>query len=208
MSMLGITLLDEQLGGGRLNAHGKIQDNLRSKVKKMIAQKGKAEEQKDGMDMAIAIIDKEKKELQFAGAHNPLYLIRDSSQLTVSEAELEASMVSNGSHLFELKGDKQPIGVHWEEKKFTNHRVRLVENDTLYLFSDGFVDQFGGEQCKKYKSKRFKELLLSFQKESMDKQKQLLEDALENWRGDMDQIDDVCIIGLRMSTPGKIQLPS
>ena len=208
MSMLGITLLDEQLGRGRLNAPGQILDNLRSKVKKMLAQKGNAEEQKDGMDMAIAIIDKEKKELQFAGAHNPLYLIRDSSQLKVSGVELEASMVSNGSHLFELKGDKQPIGVHWEEKKFTNHRVRLVENDTLYLFTDGFVDQFGGEKYKKYKSNRFKELLLSFQKESMDKQKQLLEDALEGWRGDMDQIDDVCIIGLRMSTPGKIQLPS
>ena len=207
MSMLGITLLDEQLGGDRLDAPGKILDNLRSKVKKMLAQKGKAEEQKDGMDMAIAIIDKEKKELQFAGAHNPLYLIRNSSQLAGTEAELKASLVVNDSHLFELKGDKQPIGVHWEEKKFTNHRVRLMDHDTLYVFSDGFVDQFGGEQRKKYKSKRFKELLLSFQKESMDKQKQLLEDALESWSGDIDQIDDVCIIGLRMSTPGKIQLP-
>ena len=207
MSMLGITLLDEQLEGDRLDAPGKILDNLRSKVKKMLAQKGKAEEQKDGMDMAIAIIDKEKKELQFAGAHNPLYLIRNSSQLAGTEAELKASMVVNDSHLFELKGDKQPIGVHWEEKKFTSHRVRLMDNDTLYVFTDGFVDQFGGEQRKKYKSKRFKELLLSFQKESMDKQKQLLEDALESWSGDIDQIDDVCIIGLRMSTPGKIQLP-
>ena len=207
MSMLGITLLDEQLGGDRLDAPGKILDNLRSKVKKMLAQKGKAGEQKDGMDMAIAIIDKEKKELQFAGAHNPLYLIRNSSQLAGTEAELKASLVVNDSHLFELKGDKQPIGVHWEEKKFTNHRVRLMDHDTLYVFSDGFVDQFGGEQRKKYKSKRFKELLLSFQKESMDKQKQLLEDALESWSGDIDQIDDVCIIGLRMSTPGKIQLP-
>ena len=82
-----------------------------------------------------------------------------------------------------------------------------MDHDTLYVFTDGFIDQFGGEQRKKYKIHRFKELLLSFQKESMDKQKQLLVNALESWRRDIEQIDDVCIVGLRMSTPSKIKLP-
>ncbi len=199
MSMLGITLLDEQLGKTRLEPPGKILDNLRSKVKEMLAQNGQVEEQKDGMDMAMAIIDKEKKELQFAGAHNPLYLIRNSSHTKGTETGLEASLTSNGSQLFELKGDRQPIGVYWEETKFTTHRIQLMDHDTLYVFTDGFIDQFGGEHRKKFKSKRFKELLLSFQQEPMDKQKQLLDETIENWRKDIEQIDDICIIGIRLS---------
>lgn len=114
------------------------------------------------------------------------------------EPGIEVSQVGNGFHLFELKGDKQPIGVYWEETGFTSHRVRLMDQDTLYIFSDGFVDQFGGEHRKKYKVLRFKELLLSFQEESMDKQKQLVENAFENWRIDVEQIDDICIIGVRI----------
>jgi serine phosphatase RsbU (regulator of sigma subunit) len=198
MSMLGITLLDELLGKTKLDAPGEILDHLRFKVKEMLVQKGEAEEQKDGMDMAIAIIDKEKKELQFAGANNPLFLIRNSSQNTGTEPGLEVKMESNDSQLFELKGDRQPVGLYWEESKFTSHRIKLMAQDTLYVFTDGFVDQFGGEQRKKFKSQRFKELLLSFQKESMSAQKQLLENAFESWRNDIEQIDDVCIVGVRI----------
>ena len=160
MSMLGITLLNEQLGKSGLDAPGEILDNLRSKVKEMLVQQGKTEEQKDGMDMTIVIINKEKKELQFAGANSPLFLIRNSSQLTEEEPVLEASPAGNGSHLFEYKGDRQPIGFYWEETKFTSHRVNLMDHDTVYLFSDGFIDQFGGESRKKYKIHRFKELLV------------------------------------------------
>ena len=198
MSMLGITLLDEQLGSKRLDDPAVILDNLRFKVKEMLTQEGHKEEQKDGMDMAIAIIDKKKKVLHFAGAHNSLYLIRDSSQISQSETGLEASLHSNDFQLFELKGDRQPIGVYWEETKFTSHRVSLMDHDALYVFTDGFIDQFGGEQRKKYKSKRFKELLLSIQQEPMYTQKQLLENAFESWRGDFEQIDDVCVIGVRI----------
>jgi serine phosphatase RsbU (regulator of sigma subunit) len=198
MSMLGITLLDEQLGKPRLDDPGEILDNLRAKVKEMLAQKGHTKEQKDGMDMAIAIIDKEKKELQFAGAHNPLFLVRKSSQITGAETGIGESVVGNGFHLLEYKGDRQPIGVYWEETKFTSHRVKLMDRDAIYLFSDGFIDQFGGKPRKKYKIQRFKELLLSFQKESMDKQEELLNHAFESWRGDTEQIDDVCVIGVRI----------
>ena len=150
------------------------------------------------MDMAIAIIDKEKKVLRFAGANNPLYLIRKSSQLTGKEVGPETALPGKECSLFEYKGDKQPIGWYWEETKFTSHRIQLMDGDTFYIFTDGFVDQFGGPHRKKYKSHRFKELLLSMQHESMERQKHLLEDAFEAWRKDQAQTDDLCIIGIRM----------
>jgi serine phosphatase RsbU (regulator of sigma subunit) len=198
MSMLGITLLDEHFGDGRLEDPGDTLDSLRFKVKEMLVQKGQAEEQKDGMDMAIAIINRKKKELQFAGANLPLYLIRNSSREAESETKLEPNMSGHDCLLYEMKGDRQPIGVHWEETKFSSHRIKLMDHDTLYLFTDGFVDQFGGEQRKKYKSQRFKELLLSFQKASLSEQKQALKNAFESWRKGIEQIDDVCILGVRI----------
>jgi serine phosphatase RsbU (regulator of sigma subunit) len=198
MSMLGITLLDEEFGKTGLSSAGEILENLRSRVKKMLVQSGQADEQKDGMDLALAIIHKESKELEFAGANNPLYLLRKSSKVSGTEVGLKAKLQGHGSHLFELKGDRQPIGVHWEETPFTSHRIKLLDSDTLYVFTDGFIDQFGGERRKKFKSKRFKELLLSIQNENMQKQRKLLEQSFDTWRSDVEQIDDVCIVGVRL----------
>jgi serine phosphatase RsbU (regulator of sigma subunit) len=179
MSMLGITLLNELFVEGRTNSPGEILGELRTKVKAMLVQEGNIRDQKDGMDMAIALINMEKKELQFAGAYNPLYLIRQGE-------------------LIELKGDKQPIGIHWEETKFKDHVVKLKENDSVYVFSDGYVDQYGGNDRKKFKTHKFKELLLSVQSKSMEKQKQEIENTFEAWRGNMEQIDDVCVVGVRV----------
>jgi len=198
MSMLGITLLTEQLGKGFLEQPGEILGQLRAKVKQMFAQEGSIGEQKDGMDMAIAVIDKKKRELQFAGAYNPLYLVRKKE--LGSDSEFGADKPLEGDHalLYELKGDKQPIGIHWEETKFSSQLVKLKEGDTVYVFSDGYVDQYGGARKKKFKTQKFKELLLSVQAESLEHQKHLLEETFENWRGDIEQIDDVCVIGLRV----------
>jgi len=179
MSMLGITLLNELFVEGRSIKPGEILEELRTKVKAMLVQEGSIRDQKDGMDMAIAIINKEKKELQFAGAYNPLYLIRQGE-------------------LIELKGDKQPIGIHWQETEFKNHVVGLKENDSIYVFSDGYVDQYGGEHRKRFKTGKFKNLLLSVQSESLEKQKQEIEKTFETWRGDTEQIDDVCVVGVRV----------
>jgi serine phosphatase RsbU (regulator of sigma subunit) len=198
MSMLGITLLNEQLTRDHLDDPAAILDNMRSKVKEMLVQQGKVEEQKDGMEMSIAIIHKEKKLLHFAGANNRLILVRNSNQLSGKKPELESSLAGKDSYLFDIKGDRQPIGFYWEETKFTNHRFEVKEQDTIYLFTDGFMDQFGGEQRKKFKIHRFKELLLSLQKEPMQKQKQLLENAFNKWRGDIEQIDDLCVVGIRI----------
>jgi serine phosphatase RsbU (regulator of sigma subunit) len=97
-----------------------------------------------------------------------------------------------------LKGDKQPIGIHWEEKEFTDHTFGLQKHDTVYVFSDGIVDQYGGPDRKKYKVHNFKKLLLSIQKEPLTKQKQLNANAFDSWRKNFEQIDDVCVIGVRM----------
>jgi len=198
MSMLGITLLNELIVSGNMDQPGRILGQLRSKVKAMLVQEGNIRDQKDGMDMAIAVIDKNKRELQFAGAYNPLYLIRYREHLTGNEPGLKTSINGERYVLFELKGDKQPIGIHWEEKDFSTQVVSLKEKDTVYVFSDGYIDQFGGDQRKKFKSGKFKELLLSIQSESMGMQKKLIEETFEKWRGNIEQIDDVCVIGVRV----------
>ncbi|MBI4645324.1 MAG: tetratricopeptide repeat protein, partial [Bacteroidia bacterium] len=141
---------------------------------------------KDGMDIALCIIDSESKKLEFAGANNPLYLIQ-----SVAKQPIE---------LKEIKADKMPIGIHYteEEKPFTNHAIQLSGGDTIYIFSDGFVDQFGGHQGRKFKSFQFKQLLLSINEKSMLEQKQIIEEAFKEWKGNLDQVDDILILGIRI----------
>jgi serine phosphatase RsbU (regulator of sigma subunit) len=198
MSMLGITLLNELFVEGHLGKPAAILEQLRTKIKAMLVQEGNIRDQKDGMDMAITVIEKKSRELQYAGAYNPLYLIRETGQVSGKGPGSKAPVKGKGAILYELEGDKQPIGIHWEESGFTNHKVGLKENDAIYLFSDGFVDQYGGDQRKKFKTVRFKELLLSVQSESMANQKKVLDEAFEKWRGPCEQIDDVCVIGVRV----------
>ena len=198
MSMLGITMLNDLIGDRCFSAPSAILEALRLKVKETLAQEGNGDEQKDGMDLALAIFNRNTRELHFAGANNPLYVIRNKEFPPEKDLEIYASTSNDDYQLYELKGDKQPIGVHWEETRFTTRSLMLHEQDTFYIFSDGFVDQFGGENRKKYKSLNFKKLLLSIQKEPMDIQKQALEDTFETWKGIHEQIDDVSVIGVRV----------
>ena len=135
---------------------------------------------KDGMDIALCVL-KNNKTLQFAGAYNPLWLIR-------------------GNVLREIKGDKIPIGgfTGKEVKHFTNHEIALEAGDNIYIFTDGFADQFGGEKGKKFKYSRLKELLLEIHTKPMNEQKELLDRAFENWKGSLEQVDDVCLIGVKI----------
>jgi len=153
---------------------GKILDKTREIV---IEEFEKSSEQvKDGMDIALCSI--KGNQLKYAGAHNPLWIIR------------------NGK-LIETKADKQPIGKFEKTTPYTTHTFTLQPNDTVYVFSDGYADQFGGEKGKKFKTTNFKKLLLGLQDKSMDHQKSRIEDAFENWRGENEQLDDVCVIGIR-----------
>lgn len=193
MSMLGSSFLNEIVTRRSLDNAGQILNRLRSKVKKSLHQEGKSGEQKDGMDIALIIIDIETLELQYAGAYNPLYIIRKNKSQDNNEDENTPDY-----ELIQLKADRQPIGIHILEKEFTNHSFQLQKDDCLYSFSDGYVDQFGGETGEKFKAKRFKELLLSVQGKSMDEQKRILEQNFIKWKRDIAQIDDVLVMGIKI----------
>jgi serine phosphatase RsbU (regulator of sigma subunit) len=135
------------------------------------------EEVKDGMDIALCSLEGNK--LQYAGAHNPLWIVRSGE-------------------IIETKANKQPIGKYENLEPYTTHSFNLQKGDTIYLFSDGYVDQFGGKKGKKFKAKAFRELLLSIQDKSMDVQKSMIDETFEKWKGSLEQIDDVCVIGVRI----------
>ena len=127
--------------------------------------------------MALCVIDYDTMIMQYAGAYNPLYLIRDKE-------------------LIQYKADRMPIGSHIVEKEsFTNHEIQLVKGDVFYLFSDGYIDQFGGPTGRKFSSKAFRNLVLSMHAKSMVEQELILGETFEKWHGDLNQIDDVLVIG-------------
>lgn len=198
MSMLGMTMINDLIGDRCFDAPGAILDRLRENVKELLVQQGNSDEQKDGMDLAIAVFNKTTREIHFSGANNPLYIIRKKNQPEQKELEAYASVDNGDYRLFELKGDKQPIGTHWEETPFRTTSVKLLEEDAIYMFSDGYIDQFGGENRKKFKSMNFKKLLLSVQKESMENQRQTLEDTFDQWRGPYEQLDDIIVLGVKI----------
>jgi serine phosphatase RsbU (regulator of sigma subunit) len=182
MSVLGISVLNQIVLSNKNISAGGILDLLREYVMKSLHQTGTMGEQKDGMDIALGIIDFTTNQLQFAGAYNPLYLIR------------------NGE-LIKYKGDRMPIGIHpIEEKPFENHNISLENGDMIYMFSDGFVDQFGGEKGKKFKHKAFRELLINASKLPINDQKALIIQTFIKWKGKRDQVDDILIIGIRHET--------
>ena len=135
------------------------------------------EDVKDGMDIALCSLEGNK--LQYAGAHNPLWIVR-------------------GGEIIETKANKQPIGQFDNPTPYTTHTFELQKEDIIYLFSDGYVDQFGGDKGKKFKARAFRELLLSIQDKPMEEQKTIIDEAFEDWRGSLEQIDDVCIIGVKV----------
>jgi serine phosphatase RsbU (regulator of sigma subunit) len=198
MSMLGVTLLNEQFRASGIRQPAEILGNLKSKVIEILAHEGSEDDQKDGMDMAMAIINPENTELQFAGANIPLFLIRMKENYAGTEGDLNLSMENDNYGLYRIRADKQPVGPHWEEADFSNHSIKLKDRDSLYIFSDGYKDQYGGKKRKKLKSNRLQKLLLSVQEAPMELQRRLLEDAFEKWRGNNEQIDDVCAVGIRI----------
>jgi serine phosphatase RsbU (regulator of sigma subunit) len=204
MSILGLTLLNEQVSKSQFDKAGELLDRMRKKVKEALKQKGRDMEQKEGMDMALAIINNDNLELQFAGAYNPLYIIRKKNSHDNEYSDLIA-MESEKYHLLEIKADRQPIGIYLDEKKFTTNYFQLFKNDTVYIFSDGFADQLGGPRGKKFLSRKFKETLLQIQDKSMDMQKTILNKILEDWQGNLEQVDDILVFGIRWNL-GKIEI--
>ncbi len=153
---------------------------------------------KDGMDIALCRINKDRDELLFVGANNPCWIIRKNEYLSEIELEDEKTVVGDHYSLLEVKGDKKPIGLHEDMSPFTCHNIPVCEGDTYYLFTDGYADQFGGNKGKKMMYKPFKNLLLSMAERSLEEQHEELEKSFDNWMGDFEQVDDVCVIGFRL----------
>ncbi len=179
MSMLGISFLNEIVSKLHVNKPSEILNELRKKIKSSLRQTGKDNESKDGMDIAVCVIDNKRMILNYAGAYNPLFIIR--------KGELK-----------EIKATRNPIGIYLKEVPFENHELKLEKGDVLYTFSDGFVDQFGGEKQSKFKSQNFKKILLEIYDKPMEEQKTILDKTIIQWQGDAEQTDDIVIFGVRI----------
>jgi len=179
MSIMGTSFLNEILSKSGQVKPSRILNLLRERVMNALHQTGEELENKDAMDMALCVFDPKSKVLQYAGANNPLYVIRKGA-------------------LQEIKADKMPVGINAiEEESFTNHRVQLKSGDTVYLFSDGYADQFGGPLNKKFKYGPMKELLMQISGKAMEEQKEILGQTMSDWMRNEAQVDDMLIFGIR-----------
>jgi serine phosphatase RsbU (regulator of sigma subunit) len=178
MSMLGISLLNERVNTSRLDPPDEILNYLRYKIKQAMHQTGTFEEMKEGMDMSLCVIDLESLKMKFSGAFQSISILRDG-KLTL------------------LNGDRQPIGVHYEEKDFTRHNFQLQKGDTLYLYTDGFATQIGGPREKKLSTTNFRSVLVQASALPMDEQSRYLINFLDTWRADWEQIDDITVSAMK-----------
>ncbi len=181
MSMIGIALLNEIVIKNNITKVDLILNELKTQIIRSLGQTGKVGEAQDGMDIAICALNRATNTLEFAGAYNPMYLVRNG-ELSI------------------IKGDRQPIGIFLssKEKPFKSHQFDLLPGDGVYIFSDGYVDQFGGPDNKKLNFKRFQQFLLQICDEPMPSQKERLDEFMAEWRGGFRQIDDMCLIGVRI----------
>lgn len=179
MSVLGISLLNDILFDNERLTPAEILEKLSERVIKELDQTGEDGSSQDGMDISLARINLDTLELVWAGAYSPLYIFR-------------------AGELIELKGNKQPIGYYPSKKPFDNQKLQLIKGDMIYCSTDGYPDQFGGERGKKLKSSGFKKLLSEVQMLSTDEQKNYLKRHFQDWKGNNDQIDDACVIGMRV----------
>ena len=180
MSMIGFEILDKIINDQKVYEPAEILNILSKGIEATFSRNEDDLSVKDGMDIALCMVDKKKKRLEFAGAFNSLYLIRDN-------------------RLTEIKGDRFSIGLTANEfgKPFTNHFLELENEDRIYIFTDGYVDQFGGPKGKKFMYRRFRHMLLAVHKIPMQEQKKFLEDSLESWMYDVEQVDDIQVVGIQ-----------
>jgi serine phosphatase RsbU (regulator of sigma subunit)/tetratricopeptide (TPR) repeat protein len=180
VSVVGYNNLNRCVKEFRLRKPAQILDKLNELVQETFDNSD--DEVRDGMDISLCMLDSENGILEYAGANNPLWIIRKDAAEGVIQ---------------EIKGDKQPIGKYAAHKPFTNHQIKLNKGDTVYIFSDGFADQFGGEKGKKFKYKSLQKLLHSIQHNSMPEQEEILLKTFIDWQNVLEQVDDVLIVGFR-----------
>ena len=180
MSMLGVTLLNEIVNHKKITNASEILNQLRKNIIISLRQSHEDTTPSDGMDISLIVINHDKDKLSFAGAFNPLLLIRNNKIIT-------------------LKADRMPIGIyHQNNIDFASREIDLNSGDMLYLYTDGYPDQFGGEDDKKFTSRKFKSILLDIHQKPMMVQKTILENTMEKWMNGTEQIDDITVMGIRM----------
>jgi serine phosphatase RsbU (regulator of sigma subunit) len=200
MSMLGVAFLNEIIRRKEVVKSSQVLDILREEVKLALGQSGRLDDQRDGMDITFCIINTKTNILQFAGANNPMYIIRKSNELEELNKFEENDIIRHKKNtLIQLRADRQPISVFLREEPFTNHEIKLHKGDKIYMFSDGYQDQFGGVDGKKFMTKNLKKLFLDICDKPMLEQKEILDSTFEKWKGNNNkQIDDVLVIGLQI----------
>jgi serine phosphatase RsbU (regulator of sigma subunit)/tetratricopeptide (TPR) repeat protein len=178
MSLLNITSLEKAVEN--LNNPADILNHTRQTIIKRLKRDGSSEGGKDGMDCSLLVFDFKSKQLHIAAANNPVWIVRENN-------------------VIEVKPDKMPVGKHdRDQESFTLHVIDIKDGDLIYTLTDGFPDQFGGEKGKKFMSKNLKELLTANSKLPMNEQKELLDKTFINWIGDIEQVDDVTLIGIKI----------
>lgn len=180
MSILGISLLNEIVNKSEILKANEMLNQLRIQLTKVLHRSWKHKETREGMEVALCIFDFGNGKLQYSGASRPLYLIRNND-------------------LYELRGDTEPIGIYFENKEsFTFQELQTEKNDVIYLSSDGYVDQIGGDERKTFRSKNFKDLLIKIHTKPLKEQMIILDRTIEKWRGGIDQVDDITILGVKI----------
>ena len=179
ISVICSNALSKALLEDGLRNTGKILDKTRELVIKSLAKSG--EDIYDGMDISLCCLNLKTKILYSSGANNPVLILKKEA-----------------SDFVIVEGDRQPIGLYNHAKPFKENKTQLKKGDKIYIFTDGYQDQFGGIKGKKLRSKKFKKLILDSNQLSMSQQKDTLENQFNDWRGDLEQIDDVCVIGVEI----------
>jgi len=179
MSMIGLELLNKIINETKVNVSDQILLTLNDELEAAFFKEedGRALI-KDGIEMSICVIDRKTMEMEFSGAFLPVYIVRDDK-------------------LIEIKGDKQNVGQLFNAVSFNRSRYKLQKGDILYLFSDGYADQFGGPDNKKFKYRRLRHILLTISKYPLADQQRILDETIISWMGDCEQIDDMMILGVR-----------
>jgi hypothetical protein len=199
--MLGVSFLNDIVHKGHVTSAAEILNQLRESIIDALKQQGDGSEQKDGMDMGLCVIDTKTLQMQFAGGYNPCWIIPNlehvGSRIIEPQSDNDASPESP---IIQLKPDKMPIAIHKHMESYTNHLLQLYTGDRVYLMSDGFQDQFGGSQGKKFMVKNLRELVAANANLPMVEQQSLLEGALEEWMGGNEQVDDITILGIKVYT--------
>lgn len=197
MSIIGYDGLNRAISDFEITKSDKIITALNDFVIETIQRTGSIDV-KDGMQVALCVLNTENNQLEYTGAINPLYIISKKKSIDVDGSAAKPKLSKNQFNLFEIKADRIAIDPGSGAKKFTAHRIQLAKDDRVFIFTDGYADQFGGEEGKKYSYPKFRELLLDIQSLKLTEQKNQLEIDLEKWQGEHEQLDDILIIGVRI----------